>query len=143
MNQINSKRRKPPIIIGDHDLERLTRLASAAPVSASAIADELLAELDRARTRAQHAVPGNIVRMGSLVTFRTGDGTEKTVQLVYPNEADIEQGRVSVLTPIGTALIGLSEGQSIGWQDRFGKSHELAVVTVRQPQDADAVEEQA
>jgi regulator of nucleoside diphosphate kinase len=134
MKQTNTRRRRPPIIIGDLDHERLTRLASAAPDSMAATADELLGELDRARTRPQSAIPAAVVQMGSFVTFRAGSGQARTVQLVYPAEADIAQGRVSVLTPIGAALIGLAEGQSIGWEDRSGNSHELTVDEVRRPQ---------
>lgn len=53
--------------------------------------------------------------------------------LVYPGEADIAAGRVSVLTPIGTALIGLAEGQSIVWQTRTGVSKRLTVLKVEEP----------
>lgn len=132
MNQTTIRRRKPSILIGDLDHERLTRLASAAPASMADVADDLLAELDRARTRAQPTMPDGVVRMGSHVTFRTGDSPERTVQLVYPGEADITQGRVSILTPIGAALIGLAEGQAMGWEDRSGRNHELTVLSVRQ-----------
>jgi len=133
MSETNSRRRRPPIIIGDLDHQRLTRLASSAPDNLADVADELLGELDRARTRPQAGLAATVVRMGSHVTFRSGSGPEKSVQLVYPGEADIAQGRVSILTPIGAALIGLTEGQSIGWEDRSGRSHELTVVSVRQP----------
>ncbi|MDP3523269.1 MAG: GreA/GreB family elongation factor, partial [Hoeflea sp.] len=56
----------------------------------------------------------------------------KTVTLVYPGDADIEQGRISVTTPVGTALIGLKAGQSIGFAARTGKVHDLTVVEVMQ-----------
>lgn len=134
MKQANTRRRRPPIIIGDLDHERLTRLAASAPDSMAAAADELLGELDRARVRPQSAIPAAVVQMGSFVTFRAGSAQARTVQLVYPAEADIAQGRVSVLTPIGAALIGLAEGRSIGWEDRSGNSQELTVVEVRPPQ---------
>lgn len=139
MNQTSIRRRRPPIVIGDLDHQRLTRLASAAPESMAGVADELLGELDRARTRPQAGLPAGVVRMGSRVTFRSGDGPEKSVQLVWPGEADIAQGRVSVLTPIGAALIGLTEGQSIGWEDRSGRTHELTVLAVGEA-DAAAAE---
>ena len=53
--------------------------------------------------------------------------------LVYPREADIADGKVSVLTPIGTALIGLAEGQSILWPTRTGASKRLTVLKVDEP----------
>jgi regulator of nucleoside diphosphate kinase len=53
------------------------------------------------------------------------------VTLVYPDEADITKGRVSVLTPIGTALIGVAAGNSIGWRTRSGEMKRLTVLQVR------------
>ena len=52
--------------------------------------------------------------------------------LVYPGEADIEQGKISILTPIGAALIGLSKGQSIDWATRTGEIRRLTVLEVRE-----------
>src|SRR5690606_3508521 len=112
--------RKPAILIGDIDHQRMEGLASAAANRAADITEELLSELDRAKVKPQKAVPDTVVQMGSTVAFRSGDDEERRVTLVYPAQADIETGRVSVLTPIGTALIGLSEGQSIAWHDRSG-----------------------
>jgi regulator of nucleoside diphosphate kinase len=123
--------RKPAIVIGDADHQRLEGLASAAANRLADVAEELLSELDRAKVKPQTAVPDTVVQMGSTVTFRAGEDEEKSVTLVYPAEADIEAGRVSVLTPIGTALIGLSQGQSIAWHDRSGRVHQLTVVAVR------------
>ncbi|WP_325053327.1 GreA/GreB family elongation factor [Sinorhizobium meliloti] len=58
---------------------------------------------------------GNVVRMGSTVEYETDTGGRRTVALVFPINADISEGKISILTPIGTALIGLSVGQSIMW----------------------------
>ncbi|MBL8904295.1 MAG: GreA/GreB family elongation factor, partial [Rhizobiales bacterium] len=52
------------------------------------------------------------------------------LQLVYPEKADIAAGRISILTPIGTALIGLSIGQTMTWVDRDGQSRQLRIVAV-------------
>jgi regulator of nucleoside diphosphate kinase len=54
------------------------------------------------------------------------------VTLVYPGEADIGQGRISVLTPVGAALIGLSKGQSIDWATRTGETRRLTVIEVHE-----------
>lgn len=137
MTNANTRRRRPPIIIGDEDHERLTRLASGAPAALADAAEELLGELDRARIKPQSQLAAGVVRMGSHVTFRPASGQARTVQLVFPGEADIAEGRISILTPIGAALIGLAEGQSIGWDDRSGRSHELTVLSVRQPDTAE------
>jgi regulator of nucleoside diphosphate kinase len=65
----------------------------------------------------------------------------QTVTLVYPQEADISKGRISVLTPIGTALIGLPVGKSIDWTTRTGETKRLTVLkacapAVSEPQPA-------
>src|SRR5690606_7191623 len=111
----------------------LTGLAEAALERLPEAAGSLLAEMDRA-TVARAAVPANVVRMGSTVTLRGGDGT-RLVTLVYPGEADIAAGRVSVLTPLGAALIGVKAGKSIRWTSRDGRVLALDVVAVEPPAD--------
>jgi regulator of nucleoside diphosphate kinase len=69
--------------------------------------------------------------MGSTVTFKPDTGEAKTVTLVFPGDADIAQGKISILTPIGTALIGLATGQAIMWTARDGRTHELEVLEVQ------------
>ena len=64
----------------------------------------------------------DVVRMGSTLRYVTDSGEDRTVTLVFPAEADIAAGKISILTPIGAALLGLSEGQSIHWQTRNGES---------------------
>ena len=71
--------------------------------------------------------------MGSIVEFRNGAGEHRRIELVFPGEADITKGRISILTPIGAALIGLSVGQSIGLTARDGRPQELTVLKVEQP----------
>ena len=93
------------------------------------LAEELLAELARARLADGAALPPDTVQMGSTLTYEV-DGRRRRVTLVYPTEADIDTGRISVLTPIGTALIGLAEGQSIEWTARDGRRQRLTVVEV-------------
>ena len=69
--------------------------------------------------------------MGSTVTYIADDGRKRTVTLVFPGLADISQGRISILTPIGTALIGLSEGQTMTWSTRDGRERNLTVMMVQ------------
>jgi len=130
--------RKPKIIVGEIDHERLTGLATTALERIPEVAEELLAEMDRAKVVAPAKLPADVVRMGSFVTFDSDSAQHRRVQLVYPGEADIEQGRISVLTPIGAALIGLAAGQSIAWTARDGKKHVLTVTAVEQPAMATA-----
>lgn len=131
-------RRKPSIVVSDTDYERLMALAGNVSERYEEIAEELMAELDRAKVVPQKRLPQNVVRMGSVVEFRSNDGQERTVTLVYPGEADIAQGKVSILTPIGTALIGLAPGQSMSWTARDGRPHELNVLTVSNGEAAEA-----
>lgn len=55
-------------------------------------------------------------------------GADRTVELVYPRDADISAGRVSILTPVGAGVIGLRTGQSILWPDRDGRHRKLTIV---------------
>ena len=132
--QDNAKsRRKPTIRISKTDYARLSGLANAVAARNPDASDELLAELDRARVVADGSVSADIVQMGSTLTFKPDTGDAKTVRLVFPGDADISEGKVSILTPVGTALIGLSAGQSILWTARDGRRHELSVLAVSQP----------
>jgi|EndMetStandDraft_9_1072997.scaffolds.fasta_scaffold140001_1 regulator of nucleoside diphosphate kinase len=118
----------PAILVGADDQQRLTMLALDALQRVPDVATELLAEMERAEV--VNAVPASVVQMGSRVTFVADDGRERSVVLVYPGQADIGVGRISILTPIGTALIGLSEGQSITWTTRDGRRRRLTVQRV-------------
>lgn len=122
----------PNIIVSNADYERLTDLATASIERLPEVAEELLAEMDRAKVVRDGSVPANVVRMGSTVTFRSDDGRERTETLVYPVDEDSDAHKISVMTPVGAALIGLAEGQSISWTARDGRRHELTVVKVKQ-----------
>ena len=124
--------RKPRIVVSDTDYDRLTRLAEASLDWEIGVADELQAEMARTRVVPDERVPADTVRMGSTVAFTSDAGHRMQVTLVYPAEADIAHGKISVLTPIGAALIGLSVGQSIAWTARGGTRHELTVTGVIQ-----------
>src|SRR3546814_7155663 len=94
----------------------------------------LLDEIDRAAICERPDIPPDVVTMGSSVTFIDEKSrAERTVRLVYPAEADIAEGRMSILTPVGAGLIGLSVGQSINWPDRGGIEQRLTIVAVEQP----------
>jgi regulator of nucleoside diphosphate kinase len=123
-------RGKPKILVSDDDLLRLTRLAEAASRHSPDIAETLLSELERAGVVPPEAMPDNVIRMGSTVEYRPDDGEPRRVLLVFPGEADIAMNRISILTPIGTALLGLSPGQSIEWTARDQRVHRLAILSV-------------
>jgi regulator of nucleoside diphosphate kinase len=124
---------KPRITLTAQDHARLSRLASAAANTLPEVASVLADELDRAHVLAAGRHPANVVCMGSEVIYRDDTtGRIQTVTLVYPNEADIAEGRASVMTPIGVALIGLSAGKSINWTTRTGALKRLTVLEVRE-----------
>ncbi len=123
---------KPRVVVSRTDHERLTELAAGAEERFPAVAEEL-AEMDRADVVADGAVPAEVVRMGSTVVYRSDAGQERRVTLVFPPQADITANRISILTPIGTALIGLAPGHSIRWRAPDGREHALTVVSVEPP----------
>jgi regulator of nucleoside diphosphate kinase len=122
----------PNIVVSNADYERLTDLATASLERLPEVAEELLAEMDRAKVVGDDSVPPDVVRMGSTVTFKSDDGRQLTETLVYPVDEDSDAHKISVMTPVGAALIGLAEGQSISWTARDGRRHELTVVKVKQ-----------
>lgn len=131
----NARRNKPKIVVSEVDEKRLSGLATAVAERMPELADELLAELERAKIVKPKAMPANVVRMGSLLEYSSEDGKQRQVTLVYPGEANIAEGKISILTPIGTALIGLSEGQSIEWTARDDKRHRLTILSVANASD--------
>jgi len=124
---------KPAIIVGDIDYRRLSDLAASTHSRFPEVAEELQAEMDRAQIVPSMSVPPDVVQMGSTVEFRSDSAQQRRVTLVFPGEADIAHNRISILTPIGAALIGLSTGQSIAWTARDGRRYELNVLSVEQP----------
>lgn len=133
MHQTAPRRTRPSLVIGDIDHRNLSALAVAMENRMPDVSEALLDELDRAKLVPQRKVPANVVRMGSTVCFRTSSAGERQVTLVLPGEADIDAGRISIMTPIGAALIGLSPGQSITWTSRDGRQQELTIVSVDMP----------
>jgi regulator of nucleoside diphosphate kinase len=121
---------RPSIVISATDQLRLTDVAMSALNQAPKVAEELLSEIERATVMPAHAVPANVVQMGSTVEFATEEGVTRRITLVFPGQADITAARISVVTPIGAALIGLFEGQSIAWSTRDGRERRLTVLAV-------------
>jgi regulator of nucleoside diphosphate kinase len=129
--------RKPIITLSRTDHDRLLGLAEAIEDRDPALSQMMIEELERARVVDDAALPETVVRMGSTVTYTADDGTAHTVTLVFPAEADITEGRISVTAPVGTALVGLSVGQSIDWTARDGRVHRLTVTHIGQPEGID------
>ena len=99
----------------------------------NAAAEALDNELGRAKIVRNTELPVDVVAMDSRVTFIDLDTAEEsTVTLVYPANADIEKMKISILSPVGTALIGLRVGGKIDWPLPNGKIRHLQVVAVTQ-----------
>ncbi len=123
---------RPSITLSETDADRLFALAEQAELHATGASNGLLSELMRAHVRPDARVPATVIGMNSTVDFvDEAHGGTRTVQLVYPAQADISEGRISVMTPVGAGLIGLTERQSIAWPDREGKVRLLRVLKVR------------
>jgi regulator of nucleoside diphosphate kinase len=119
----------PPIVLIRTDAAKLTRLADHATGQFAQAGDFLAREIDRAQLIEEFERRPGLVTMGSRVTFRDDvTGQVRTVTLVYPDEADVAQGKISVLTPVGAALIGLSVNQSIEWEPVSGGRRSLTVL---------------
>lgn len=129
----------PPITITTGDRERLAPIASAFVGRSPDIGLTLVDELDRADIVDSTSVAPGVVTMRSCVEFHfdRAERDRRIVTLVYPGEQDIAEGRISVHTPVGIALLGLSEGQSIEWVAQPGKLKRLTVTKViHQPEAA-------
>ena len=129
---------RPALTVAQTEHRQLLALAASGGGSLRAAAERLLEEMERARVVPDAKLPKDIVRMGSRVQYRTDQDELVEVTLVYPAKADISQGRISVLTPVGAALVGLRTGQSITWETRDGRKHVLTVQSVIQPVDEPA-----
>ncbi|MEO4048680.1 nucleoside diphosphate kinase regulator [Pseudomonas sp. CAU 1711] len=128
----------PPIIITRLDLQRLERLLDAQEDFGPG-AEALERELARALVVGHDEVPAGVVTMNSRVHCREeGSGKDWHLTLVFPEDAGGE-GRVSILAPVGSALLGLSVGQQIDWPGPAGKSLRLSLLAVEyQPEAAGA-----
>jgi regulator of nucleoside diphosphate kinase len=125
---------RPPVILSEAEADTLYELAWAARGTSQMSAALLLEELARAEVCDRASLPADVVTMHSEVVFRDEDsGEEHRVTLVYPREADMEAGRLSVLTPVGAALIGLRRGSAIDWPNRLGATRRFRIVEVIQP----------
>jgi regulator of nucleoside diphosphate kinase len=125
----------PNITVGETEEHLLTMLATGARLAERSqdVASVLLSEMERAKVVPDTDMPTDVVRMNSRVEFELDHGKRQVVELVYPKDANIDEKRISVLTPIGAALIGLSSGQTMMMRGRDGRPHKLRVISVQAP----------
>jgi regulator of nucleoside diphosphate kinase len=121
----------PPILVTTDEQRRLSALANSSMELFPRVAHFLAQEMERASIVPDDADLQGVVRMGSHVDYRDDStGEAREVVLVYPHEADISRKRISVLTPVGAALIGLSVGQTIEFQTPDRRTRALTVLRV-------------
>jgi regulator of nucleoside diphosphate kinase len=126
------------IYITAFDHERLTRLLDRPwPPGHEGYLGALRAEVARAEVVAPRAVPAEVVTMNStvaLVDVDTGEVDEYT--LVYPQDADAEAGKVSVMAPLGTAMLGYRVGDTFAWDVPMGRRRWRVERVLYQPEAA-------
>ncbi len=122
------------IYITEIDLERLNTIIENMP---SNVTEKLEGELARATIVKSEEIPASIVSMNSVVRFKNLESNQESeVQLVYPENANSDENKISIVAPIGTALLGLSEGDSINWPTPSGNTTLEIVKVVFQPEAA-------
>ena len=129
----------PPITITKSDSDRLSRFLEKQFTGMSQVTLFLEKELERAHVVESQDVSSDVVTMNSRVQFRMeSDGLSRTHSLVYPGEADLLNGRLSILTPVGVALLGLSVGQTMPWENRAGAMNTLKIDRILYQPEADS-----
>lgn len=128
------------IVVTRQDYDRLKLLVTAGLDSAKAPRQPILDlrnELERAVVVDPKDVPQGVVTMRSVVRLKDLDsGKEEKYRLVYPHEADIREGKISILAPVGTAIIGAREGETIEWNVPNGVRRLKILEVAYQPEAA-------
>lgn len=129
---------RPAIIINEFDAERIDRLLEKPEWANSPVAQALNDELDRAQMCAPTEMPHNVVSMNSQVRFRDLTNNEERIRtLVFPANMTDSSTQLSVLAPVGAALLGLRVGDTINWTLPNGTTTHLEVLElIYQPEAA-------
>lgn len=122
---------KPKIMISSLDAERLEMLLESLPQSAFPGRDDLEAELARAEVVDPEEIPPTVVTMNSTVRFKVESSAEEfCLTLVYPKDVDTSGEKISILAPVGSALLGLAQGDEIEWPKPGGGVLRVRIVEV-------------
>ncbi|HJP97916.1 MAG TPA: nucleoside diphosphate kinase regulator [Rhodanobacteraceae bacterium] len=127
-----------PITLSRLDVERIETLLEAPALRDSPVANKLREEFDRAEIVEPAQMPHDVVSMNSSADcVEESSNKHHTLTLVYPKDADADAGKISVLAPVGGALLGLRVGQSIDWPGNAGRTLKLKVTAIHyQPEAA-------
>jgi regulator of nucleoside diphosphate kinase len=130
LNEVEMNR-KPRVVLTSQDLERLETLLESLPVNAFPGKNELRSELDRADVVESEQVPPTVVTMNSTVRFSIdSSGEDFCLTLVYPKDVDGSGNTISILAPVGSALLGLSTGDEIEWPRPGGGTIKVRIVEI-------------
>ena len=125
---------RPPIHLLASESDLVAGLALRTEHKQPVVAAMLLEEIERAELHDAQTMPDGHVMLNSRVRFVDEKSQRlRDVQLVLPAEANIAEGRISILTPMGAALYGLSAGACITWPDLEGFERPIRIVRVEQP----------
>ena len=125
---------RPPIHLLAAESDLIGQLALQAEQRQPVVAAMLLEEIERAELHDPDTMPEGHARLNSRVTFLDEKSQQvRDVQLVLPGEANIAEGRISILTPMGAALYGLAEDYSIEWPDLYGNLRRIRIIGVESP----------
>ena len=123
--------RKHRVVLTSQDLERLEALLEALPSNALPGKEALLSELERAEIVEPDQIPPSVVTMNSTVRFRIdSSGEDYCLTLVYPKDIDDTGKKISILAPVGSALLGLSTGDEIEWPSPGGGTVKVRIVEI-------------
>lgn len=130
--------KQTPITLSRLDVERIESLLDTPALHDSPDAARLRAEFDRAEIVEPADLPHDVVSMNSSADcVDEASGKHYTLTLVYPRDAAVAAGRVSVLAPVGSALLGLKVGQAIDWPGQGDRTLKLKVTAIHyQPEAA-------
>jgi regulator of nucleoside diphosphate kinase len=133
MANFSADNARPQIHLLASESDLVAALALRLEHQQPAVAAMLLGEIDRAELYEPETLPADAVRLGSDVDFVDENTSQlRKIRLVLPALANIAEGRISILTPMGAALYGLRTGDSIDWPDLDGKSRKIRIVRVLQ-----------
>ena len=122
---------RPNLTVSTHDARRLEALLQGETGRGAPMAGLLEQELARATLVEPTQVPADVVTMHSRVVCADDTSGERhEVELEYPHEADADLGRISILAPVGTALLGLAVGDAIDWPVPGGRTTRVRVMAV-------------
>ena len=109
-------KKSPPITISSLDAVRLEKMLDSLGNNQFPDKESLQDELDRANVVEPQQIPPDVVTMNSTVTFKVeSSDREFSLTLVYPNDAGDNTSKISILAPVGSALLGLREGDEMSW----------------------------